>query len=52
MRTMTRLDGALGSLGWYEMWRLLALFVVGRWSFMVLEGPSSPGSSMCVILCV
>ena len=24
-----RLDGALGSLGWYEMWRLVALPVVG-----------------------
>jgi len=23
------LDGALGSLGWYEMWRLVALPVVG-----------------------
>jgi len=25
-----RLDGALGSLGWYYMWRLVALPVVGR----------------------
>jgi len=24
----TTLDGALGSLGWYEMWRLVALPVV------------------------
>ena len=24
-----RLDGALGSLGWYEMWRLVALTVGG-----------------------
>ena len=24
-----RLDGALGSLGWYEMWWLVALPVVG-----------------------
>ena len=24
-----RLDGALGSLGWYYMWRLVALPVVG-----------------------
>ena len=24
-----RLDGALGSLGWYEMWRLVALPVTG-----------------------
>jgi len=28
-----RLDGALGSLGWYSMWRLVALPVVGGWSF-------------------
>ena len=25
-----RLDGALGSLGWYEMWTLVALPVAGR----------------------
>ena len=25
-----RLDGALGSLGWYEMWRLMVLSVVWR----------------------
>jgi len=37
-----RLDGALGSLGWYEMWRLVALPVVGGWSFMILEVPSNP----------
>jgi len=36
-----RLDGALGSLGWYEMWRLVALPVVGGWSFMILEVPSN-----------
>ncbi|MFV0989143.1 hypothetical protein QML32_30665, partial [Klebsiella pneumoniae] len=24
-----RLDGALGSLGWYEMWRLVALPAAG-----------------------
>jgi len=24
-----RLNGALGSLGWYEMWRLVALHAVG-----------------------
>jgi len=38
-----RLDGALGSLGWSEMWRLVALCVVGGWSFMILEVPSNPG---------
>ena len=38
-----RLDVALGSLVWYEMWRLVALPVVGGgWSFMILEIPSNP----------
>ena len=37
-----RLDGALGSLGCYEMWRLVALHVAGGWSFMILEVPSNP----------
>jgi len=37
-----RLDGALGSLGWYEMWRLVALPVMGGWSFMILGMPSNP----------
>jgi len=41
-----RLDGALGSLGWYEMWRLVALPVMGAWSFMILEFPSNPSHSM------
>ena len=45
-----RLDGALGSLGWYEMWRLVALPVAGGWSFMILEVPSNPGHSMINIL--
>ena len=34
-----RLDGALGSLGWYYMWRLVALHVVGvgaSWSLRSL----------------
>ena len=31
-----RLEGALGSLGWYSMWRLVALPVVGR---LELDGP-------------
>jgi len=37
-----RLDGALGSLGWSEMWRLVALCVVGGWSFGLLGVPSNP----------
>ena len=37
-----RLDGALGSLGWYEKGRLVALPVVGGWSSMILEVPSNP----------
>ena len=37
-----RLDGALGSLGWSEMGRLVALCVVGGWSSMILEVPSNP----------
>ena len=41
-----RLDGALGSLGWYSMWRLVALPVVGGWSFMILEVPSNPSHSV------
>ena len=36
-----RLDGALGSLGCYEMWRLVALPVRGGWSFVFLEVPSN-----------
>jgi len=44
-----RLDGALGSLGWYEMWRSVALCVAGSWSFMIFEVPSNPSHS--VILC-
>ena len=42
-----RLDGALGSLGWYYMWRLVALPVVGGWSFVILEAPSNPSHSVC-----
>ena len=41
-----RLDGALGSLGWYEMWRLVGLPVAGGWSFMILEVPSNLGHSV------
>jgi len=36
-----RLDGALGSLGWYEMWRLVALLVKGGWKLVILEIPST-----------
>ena len=41
-----RLDGALGSLGCCEMWRLVALRVVGGWSFMIFEVPSNPSHAM------
>ena len=39
-----RLDGALGSLGCYGMWRLVALCVVGGEgrSFTILQVPSNP----------
>ena len=40
-----RLDGALGSLGWSEIGRLVALCVVGGWSSMILEVPSNPSHS-------
>jgi len=41
-----RLEGALGSLGWYEMGRWVALCVVGGWSSTILEVPSNPSHSM------
>ena len=41
-----RLDGALGSLGCYEMWRLVALTVVGGWNFMILGVPPNPRCSV------
>ena len=41
-----RLDGALGSLAKYYMWRLVALHAAGGWSFMMLEVPSNPGHSV------
>ena len=41
-----RLDGALGSLGWYEMRKLVALCVAGGWSFMILGVPSNLGRSV------
>ena len=37
-----RLDGAMGSLAWYDVWRLVALWQEG-WSFVILEVPSNPG---------
>ena len=40
-----RLDGALGSLGWSEMGRLVALPVVGGWSSVILEVPANPSHS-------
>ena len=41
-----RLDGALGSLGWSEMWRLVGLCVVGGWRFMILQVPSNLATSV------
>ena len=41
-----RLDGALGSLGCCEMRRLVALHVVGGWSFVILEVPSNASHSV------
>ena len=41
-----RLDGTLGSLVWYEMWRLVVLHVAGGWRFMILEVLSNPGHSV------
>jgi len=38
-----RLDGALGSLGWSEMWRLVALPVMGRLELHDPSGPIQPG---------
>ena len=37
-----RLDGALGSLGWSEMWRLVALPVVGGLELHDPWGPFQP----------
>jgi len=41
-----RLDGALGNVVFYQIWRLIALPVVGVWSLMILEVPSNPSHSM------
>jgi len=37
-----RLDGALGSLGWSETWRLVALCVVGGLELHDPRGPFQP----------
>ena len=37
-----RLDGTLGSLGWYEMWRLVALPVAGGLELRDTGGPFQP----------
>ena len=37
-----RLDGALGNLVWYEMWRLVVLPVVGGLEFQDLWGSFQP----------
>jgi len=37
-----RLDGALGSLGWYEMWRSVALPALGRLELHDPWGPFQP----------
>ena len=47
-----RLDGALGSLVWYEMGRLVVLHVAGGWSFMILEVLSKPGHSVIMYICL
>jgi len=41
-----RLDGALGSLVQYEIWKLVALPVSGGWSSMIPEVPSNPRHSV------
>ena len=38
----TRLDEALGSLGWYQIWGLVTLPVAGGWNLMILGVPSNP----------
>ena len=42
----TRLDGALGRLVWYQIWRLVALPVVGGWNLMILGVLPNPRHSM------
>ena len=41
-----RLDGALGSLGWYEMGRLVALPVARVWNLIILGVPFNPSHSL------
>ena len=38
----TRLDEALGSLGWYQIWGLVTLPVAVGWNLMILGVPSNP----------
>ena len=49
-----RLDGALGSLGWYYMWRLSGPTCGGGggWRFVILEVPSNQGCSVKSLLYV
>jgi len=41
-----RLDGALGSLVQYQIWRLVALPVAGGWNLVIPEVPSNLSHSM------
>ena len=41
-----RLDGARGSLVYYQIWRLVALPAAGGWSLMILGVPSNSSHSM------
>jgi len=45
------LDGALGSLNWYEMGRLVALSVVGGLEIYDLGVPSTPNFSVILCFC-
>ena len=38
----SRLDGALGSLGWYQIWRVVVLPVAGRLELDDPWGPFQP----------
>ena len=44
--SITRLDGALGSLGECQMWRLVAPPAAREWNVMILGVPSNPSHSM------
>jgi len=41
-----RLDGALGNVVQYQIWRLVALPVEGGWNLMILGVPPNPSHSM------